>query len=105
MLHGLTFYPINLLDDNLWLTYLKLIPFPTHRFDQYRKVQYSTAKHQEFIGTIRLLNAKCQVFLQFLVQTLLDVTGSNKLTILAKKRTIVDSEKHTHGRLIDGDGL
>ena len=103
--HRLTFNSINLLNDNLWLTNLKLVTFSTHGFDQNRKVQYPTAIDQEFICTIGLLYTKRQVFLQFFFQTLLDVTGSNKLSIFTKKRTIVDREKHTHGRLINSNGL
>ena len=44
-----------------------------------------------------------KVLFKFLLQTVVDVTRSDKLTFLAEERRVVDAEEHRHGRLVDGD--
>ena len=44
----LTLHTVNLLEDNLWLTNLKLITFATHGFNQYRKMKYTTTGNYPF---------------------------------------------------------
>ena len=52
LLYRLTFLTIDLLDDNLRLTYLQLVSLTTHRLDQYRQVKHATAIYQPRISGI-----------------------------------------------------
>src|SRR5690606_27938176 len=104
MFHRLTFDPVNGLYDDLRLADLQLIPFPSHGLDQNRKMEYPTAEHHEFIGTVRGLHPQGKVLFQFPFQAFLDMPGGHELPVLSKEGAVIDREEHAHGRFIDGYG-
>src|SRR5690606_9235573 len=53
-LNRLAFHAIDFLDDDLWLTNLKLISFAAHGFNQYGQVEDTPAIHQIRIRRIGL---------------------------------------------------
>ena len=65
-------------------------------------MQNATTIYHERIGRKARFHPQGQVFLQFLFQPVLNVTGGHELTVLAKERRIVYRKEHTHSRLIHG---
>ena len=67
-------------------------------------MQHTTTRDYPPIGSIlERFYAQGKVLLQFLLQTIVDVARSNKLTLFAEERRIVDGKEHRHGGLVNGD--
>ena len=67
-------------------------------------MEHATARDNPLAVLLALAHAECQVLVQLLHQAVMDVAGSDELTLLAEEGRVVDGEEHTHGRLVDGDG-
>ena len=66
-------------------------------------MQHAPSIHDERVGIWTRFNPQCKVLLKFLFQTLLQVAGSNKLAFTAEEWRIIDTEEHTHSRLVNLD--
>src|SRR5690606_31047555 len=96
---------VDFADDHFRTTYSHLEAFTTHGFDQYRQVQFATARYLELVRRIGFLNAQGNVVQQLFVQTVLDVAAGDELAFLAAERRVVDLEGHRNGRLVNGQRL
>src|SRR5690606_15310229 len=50
-------------------------------------------------------NTQCEVFLQFFLQTVVDMTRGHKLTFFTKEWRVIDREQHVHRWLVDVNNL
>ena len=67
-------------------------------------MQHASARYDPLIRRVlERLHAQGQVLLQFLLQTVVDVTRGYIFALLAKEGRIVDGKEHRHGRLVDGN--
>lgn len=55
---------VDLLDDDLGLSYLEFVTFATHGFDQHREVQHAPSEYDETVGVGSRFDAQGEVFLQ-----------------------------------------
>ena len=94
---------INLMINHLRLSHLQFVTFATHRFYKHRKVQHTTTRNNPAVGVSALFHTKCQVLLEFFLQTFVDVTRCTELTFLTKERRIVNGKKHRHRRFVNGN--
>ena len=94
---------VDLLDDDLGLSYLEFVTFATHGFDQHREVQHAPSEYDETVGVGSRFDAQGEVFLQLAVEALLDMAGGDVFAVLAEERRVVDREEHRHRRFVDGD--
>jgi hypothetical protein len=99
-LHDVAVLP---LQHDFRLRDLELIAFPSHLFDQYRQMQFSTAGDQEPIRAIGLLDPQRDVGLKLFEETLAQVTRREELAFSACKGAGVHPEGHLDGWLIDDD--
>ena len=103
-LYRFTFLAIDLLIDHLRLSYLQLIALTTHGLDEHREVQHATTGDHPFISRVlERLHTQGKVLLQFLLQTVIDMTRGHELTLFTEERRVVDHEEHRHGRFVDGN--
>ena len=86
------------------LTHLKFVAFAAHGLDEHRKVEHTAAAHHPFVGVGALFDAQGEVFLQFLLEALVDVARGAEFALFSEEGRVVDGEKHGHSRLVDGDG-
>ena len=66
-------------------------------------MQYSTTRYVPLAFRLSLGDTQCQVLIEFSIQTVLNMTRSDILTLLSVEWRVVDGKEHTHGRLIYGD--
>ena len=71
--HGLAFHAVDLLDDNLGLTHLKLIAFAAHGLDEHRQVEHAAAEHDPCILVVGFLHAEGEVFVKLACEAVLNV--------------------------------
>ena len=81
----------------------KLIALAAHILDQNGKVHFPASRYLKAIRRFPIGNAERNVLQKLLVKPLAKLTGGHKLSLLACKRTVVDGERHLHGRLADLD--
>ena len=104
-LHRFAFHAVYLFDDHLRLAYLQFITFAAHGLDQHTQMQHTAAENTPTALFRAFLYAQSKVLLQFLVQTLLDMTAGHEFSVLSEERTVVDTESHTHRRLVNSNRL
>ena len=104
LLDRLAFLAVNFLDNHLRLAHLQLVALATHGLDKDAEVHNATAVDEEGVGRAGLLDAHGQVLLQLGEEAVAQVAAGDILALLAEEGRGVDSEEHTHGRLIDLDG-
>ena len=63
----------------------------------------STWHNPAVCGILEWLYTQCKILFQLLLETVIDMTGSDKLTLFAKERRVIDGKEHRHCRLINGD--
>ena len=66
-------------------------------------MEHAPAVDNEGIGILARLDPEGKILLEFLVQTILDVSRSHELSVLSEERRVVDREEHAHRRFVDGD--
>ena len=66
-------------------------------------MKHATTVNHKRIGIETRLHAKCEILLQLLVKTVLDMPGSHELAVLSEEWGIVDGEEHAHCRLVHGN--
>ena len=86
--------------QNFGLSHLKFETFATHSLDEHRKMQHSSSIYYKGIGIRTRFHSERKILLEFLLQTLLQMAGSDKLALTAEERRVVDAEKHAHSRLV-----
>ena len=84
--------------DDLCLRNRELKALAAHVLDEDREVQLTATAHLEAVRR-ELLDAKRDIGVQLAEQTLAQVTGGDVLSLLARKRAVVDHEVHRDGRL------
>ena len=62
-------------------------------------MQLTTAGNLEAVRGSGLFDTQADIGVQFAEETLSDVAGGNKLTLLASQRAVVNHEVHGNGRL------
>ena len=94
-LNGFATHTVNLLVNNLWLTYLQLVAFATHGYNQNGQVQDTTTTHYPAVGiSLERRYSQCQILLQLLVETIQNVSAGAELAFLAKEGRIIDGKEH-----------
>ena len=66
-------------------------------------MKYTTTGNHPFTIFLTLTHTQSKVLIQFLHQTVVNVTRSHKLTITAEERRIINGEQHTHSRFVNSD--
>ena len=66
-------------------------------------MEHAPAVDNEGIGILARLDPEGKILLEFLVQTILDVSRSHELSVLSEERRVIDGKEHRHGRLVDGN--
>ncbi len=95
---------VNFFLDNFWTRNTHFETFTTHGFDQYRQVQFTTPRNDEFVWGIARLNTQSNVVDKFLVQTIFDVSRGDELAFFTGERRIVHDKGHAYGWLINTQG-
>ena len=78
---------------------LKFVALPAHILYQYRKVHFAPTAHAVAVRRIRFFNPQRHVAQKFLEQPVPYVAGGYPLSVLARKRRVVDGESHFDGGL------
>ena len=67
-------------------------------------MEHTTSADHPLVGRVlKLTDPQCEVLLQLLLQTVVDMARSDKLTLATEERRVVDSEEHRHCRFVDSD--
>ena len=85
-LDGLTFYTIDVLDDDLGLSHLELISLAAHLLDEHRQVQHAASEDVPCVLILGALDAQGQVLVQLTLQTVPDVARGHILAVPAEER-------------------
>src|SRR5574344_462746 len=101
-LNRLTLNTIYFLENYLWLANLKFITFTTHSLYKNTEVKYTTTTDNPLICRIfKRTYAQSEVLLKLFLQTVIDMAASTEFAFFTEEWRIIDSEKHTHCRLIN----
>ena len=103
MLHRLALLSVNLLDNHLWLSHLKLIALATHGLDKHRQVKHSTPKHIPRIFALGAFHSQRKVLVELAGEAVGYVARCHIFSVFSEEWRVVDGECHRHGRLVDGD--
>ena len=105
LLYRLALLSVYLLVDYLRLAHLQLVALAAHGLYQHGEVQYATSAYYPLVGGVFVrFHPQCQVLLQLLVQSVVDMAGSAELSFFSEEGRVVNGEEHAHGRLVDGNG-
>ena len=100
----LTFFPFNVLINNLRFAYRELIAFAPHRLDEDRQMELAAATDFKSVRAVGFTNPQADVRFFFFHQSVAQMPRSHILTFFARKRTVVDHEHHGQRRFVDIDG-
>ena len=89
------------MEENLRLGNCEFVTFTSHVLDQYGQMKLTTTADLEGIRRIGILNTKGYVGVQFLVESVTDMSGSYEFTFLSCERRVVNHEVHGDGRFRD----
>ena len=105
LLNRLAFYAVDFLVYHLRLAYLKFVALAAHGLDEHREVEHTAPADYPLVGGVAEgSHAQGEVFLQFLLQAVVDVAAGDVFSLLAEEWRVVDCEQHAHRRLVNRDG-
>ena len=93
-LNRLAFLAVDLLDDHLRLTDLKLIPLAAHGLDEDREMEHASAEDYPLVFALPFPDSQGEVFVELALETLLNMARGDIFAILAEEGGIVDGEEH-----------
>ena len=80
--------------QNLRLADRKFVTFPAHIFNKDRQMKFAAAGNLKALGRVCVFHPETYVRIQFPVETVAEMTGSDIFSFLSGKRTVVYHKVH-----------
>mmetsp|Transcript_8536 Transcript_8536/g.13072 ORF Transcript_8536/g.13072 Transcript_8536/m.13072 type:complete len:232 (+) Transcript_8536:171-866(+) len=98
-------FAVNLLRDDAWWANEQLKTLTAHGLNKHRQVQLPTARNLKCVGIISVSEAEGDITVQFLLKAVTDHSAGQKLALSATQGTLVHTEGHSYGGLLNCNWL
>ena len=105
MLERLVLHAVDVLEQDLRLADLQLVPLTAHGFNQHAQVKDASTVDVPPVFAVGGFYPEGQVLLELGVEALADVTAREELSVFPEEWGRVDREEQAHGGLVHGDAF